>query len=402
MHPTNITTPFGRRGVTLAVVQRQMDVKAIKPGKSVDKWKVFRDIAEARPLLGLQDRSLAVLNALLSFHPETELTEGEPLVVFPSNAQLSLRAHGIADATLRRHLASLVESGLILRRDSANGKRFARKNPEGRVEDAFGFDLSPLLLRAEEFAIAAQSVVAERHELRRTKEQITICRRDVRKLISVGLEEGLGGNWSSFEDDYIQLIASFPKVWNAVSAGSLLAELRALQQRVLKHLEVEEKSENKSGNADHTERHIQNSNTQHRKESEPGFRKDRGGAAAEKQPVDTRPAFPLGFILKTCQEISAYAPGGSIASWKDLMGAAVVVRSTLGVSASAYQHACEVLGPENAAITVACILERAQHINSAGGYLRNLVDRASRGEFSVGPMVMALVRTNAQTSLQTG
>ena len=89
MHPTNVTTPFGRRGVSLAVVQRQLDVKAIAAGKSVDKWRVFRDIAEARPMLGLQDRSLAVLNALLSFHPETELVEGEPLVVFPSNAQLS-------------------------------------------------------------------------------------------------------------------------------------------------------------------------------------------------------------------------------------------------------------------------------------------------------------------------
>ncbi|MFD1747375.1 plasmid replication protein RepC [Rhizobium helianthi] len=402
MHPTNVTTPFGRRGVSLAVVQRQLDVKAIAAGKSVDKWRVFRDIAEARPVLGLQDRSLAVLNALLSFHPETELVEGEPLVVFPSNVQLSLRAHGIADATLRRHLACLVEAGLILRRDSANGKRFARKSSEGRVEDAFGFDLSPLLLRAEEFAVTAQTVVAERVELRRLREQVTIGRRDIRKLISAALEEGSPGDWVALEEEYIQLIATFPKVWTLEIARRTVAALGQLQTRVLNHLESRQKSENMNGNADQNERHIQNSNTKPPNELEPCFRKDGDDGSSTKQRLDDKPAFPLGLVLRACPEISAYGPKGLVESWKDLMAAAVVVRSMLGVSPSAYQTACEVLGPENAAITIACILERAQHINSAGGYLRNLVERAKRGEFSIGPMVMALVRTNGQMSSQTG
>jgi Replication protein C C-terminal region len=61
------------------------------------------------------------------------------------------------------------------------------------------------------------------------------------------------------------------------------------------------------------------------------------------------------------------------------MSAAVVVRSMLGVSPSAYQDACEVMGPENAAVAVACILERAGHINNAGGYLRDLTAKARRG-----------------------
>ena len=78
------------------------------------------------------------------------------------------------------------------------------------------------------------------------------------------------------------------------------------------------------------------------------------------------------------------------------MSAPVVVRSMLGVSPSAYQEACETMGPENAAVAIACILERAGHINSAGGYLRDLTNRAARGEFSLGPMVMALLRLNGE------
>ena len=65
----------------------------------------------------------------------------EIFVVFPSNRQLSLRAHGMAPATLRRHLAVLVDAGLIVRRDSPNGKRYARKDGAGGLTKAFGFDI---------------------------------------------------------------------------------------------------------------------------------------------------------------------------------------------------------------------------------------------------------------------
>jgi len=38
--------------------------------------------------------------------------------------------------------------------------------------------------------------------------------------------------------------------------------------------------------------------------------------------------------------------------------------------------------------------ERAQNINSAGGYLRALTEKARAGEFSVGPMLMAALKAN--------
>lgn len=50
------------------------------------------------------------------------------------------------------------------------------------------------------------------------------------------------------------------------------------------------------------------------------------------------------------------------------------------------------MGPENAATAMAAFSRRGQ-INSAGGYLRDLTRKASRGEFSLGPMLMALLRT---------
>jgi len=76
------------------------------------------------------------------------------------------------------------------------------------------------------------------------------------------------------------------------------------------------------------------------------------------------------------------------------MAAAITVRSMLGVSPSAYEDACDVMGQAAAAIAIACIYERSGHINSAGGYLRDLTAKARRGEFSLGPMLFALLRAN--------
>ncbi|NRP74880.1 hypothetical protein ILFOPFJJ_05803 [Ensifer psoraleae] len=404
MQRGNVTTPFGRRPMTLALVRRQIATTEIKPGKSADKWKVFRDVSEAREALRLQDRSLAVLDALLTFYPDNELRQDKQLIVFPSNAQLTLRAHGIAGATLRRHLALLVEAGLIVRKDSANGKRYARKDKAGEIESAFGFDISPLLLRAEELAHMAQQIAADRATFRRAKENLTICRRDVRKLISAAIEEGASGDWQAIEEIYTGLVSRIPRSPTLGDITSILDKMELLQGEVVNILEMQNKDENISTNDAHDERHIQNSKSDSIYEFEPRSGKELGA-----KPVgDDRPKrepirnYPLGMILRACPEITMYGPGGTISNSRDMMAAAVVVRSMLGVSPSAYQEACEVMGPDNAAAAIACILEREAHIKSPGGYLRDLTRRAGRGEFSLGPVLMALLRAHGQNDKKAG
>ena len=99
MEPHLSTTPFGRRSLTLAHVASQAIAKTRPPEKAVHKWNVFRAICTAKTRIGVSERALAVLDALLCFHPETALT-GEGLIVFPSNAAaLAARAwHGAGHA----------------------------------------------------------------------------------------------------------------------------------------------------------------------------------------------------------------------------------------------------------------------------------------------------------------
>jgi replication initiation protein RepC len=400
----SVTTPFGRRATSLALIKGQMQSAEIKPGKSVDKWKVYRDICDARSLLGLRDRALSVLNALLSFYPEICLAEGSNLVVFPSNAQLATRANGIAGTTLRENLAVLVDAGMIHRKDSPNGKRYARKDRAGAVEEAFGFSLAPLLARSEELARLAQQAAFERNQLKIVKEKISLCRRDIRKILTAAVEEGASGDWGKFEAHFVGTVSQIAKAKTPEALDDILDEMTMLLEELLNTLEMQLISKNPDTNDDEYRQHIQNSNTESIVESEPRSEKEQGGKSspAIRQRDEPIKAFPLGLVLRACPEIAMYGPNGMIGSWRELMSAAITVRSMLGVSPSAYQDACDIMGPEMAAAVIACIFERGGFINSAGGYLRNLTRRAEKGEFSLGPMLMALMRANAPAGRKAG
>ena len=239
------TTPFGRRSLTLAHVATQAIAKARPPEKAVHKWHVFRAICAAKARIGVSERALGVLNALLSFHPETVL-QGESLIVFPSNAQLALRAHGMAPATLRRHLAALVDCGLIIRRDSPNGKRYARKGQGGAIELAFGFDLGPLVARADEIEAWAEEVRAEERALKLVRERITLCRRDIAKMIATGIEENVpisqataaapATGWASTRST-ASMLARIPRTATRPQLEPIAEELSLLADEVLMLLE---------------------------------------------------------------------------------------------------------------------------------------------------------------------
>ena len=99
MQPHSSTTPFGRRSLTLAHVASQANAKARPPEKAVHKWQVFRAICAAKARIGVSERALAVLDALLSFHPETDAQRrGPDRVPLEPAARAARTRHGAGDA----------------------------------------------------------------------------------------------------------------------------------------------------------------------------------------------------------------------------------------------------------------------------------------------------------------
>jgi replication initiation protein RepC len=412
-----VTTPFGRRTLSLGLIATQRQARAVEPEKTVHKWKVFQAITEAKDKLGLPDRAIAVLHALLSFHQETALTAGDPLIVFPSNEKLCSRAHGIAPATLRRHLAALVEAGIVIRRDSPNGKRYARRGTDGEVSLAFGFELTPLVVRAEEFEALAAEVQAERRALRLARECITLARRDITKMILLGMEEALPGDWQGLHGQYLALVGRLKRSASHADLEAIAADLEGFAGEILKHLELLTKSSDSSANESHSERHKQNSKPD-LNESEPAFEKARSGerephAGApgsaqagqerdwEEAAIETgRPSLgtPLPMVLEACPDIVDYITGregqrSSPPSWAEFLKAAELVRAMLGISPDAWRDAVETMGQADASIVVAAILQKGEEVRFPGGYLRALTEKKREGQFSVGPILMALIGT---------
>lgn len=484
MTQTYATTPFGRRPVTLGQIAREVDLRrqldeAARPGSNhpaaVNKWTLLRHLGEIRDELGLSDRSLVVLSALLSFQPETALTlparpqvasdddvgqaddapagagEGGPacdLVVFPSNRSLGQRAHGMAEATLRRHLAALVQAGLILRRDSPNGKRYARAVAQAGDDDgreAFGFDLTPLVLRAPVFEAMAQTRRARQREVAHLRQRITLLRRDIAKYLDCAMQAELPGDWSLLR----QRLGALPLPARGASDPTHLRDiasaLASLREEASKALEQCALSSDSSGNATHFERQYSYSNTHSCNELEPSS-KEAGGrgettgqagapASAEQALASGQPqarpeagaemsgaatgtghvAVPLGLAMEACPDLHDYAPLGRVRDWGDLRHAARAVRPMLGISPQAWQEAVEVLGEGQACLAIAAILQRCEHsseakhvpgakpgsiavtvngspaIRSPGGYLRALTQKAKQGDFALGPVLMAQI-----------
>lgn len=375
MHHISLT-PFGRQPVTAAHLAALRLAEAPAPLPEADKFALLRDLTAARATFGVSDRDLAVLAALVSFLPGKVLADGAALVVHPSNVTLSERAHGMAESTLRRHLAALVRAGLVARRDSPNGKRYVARQPGDREPQAFGFDLRPLLVQAPVIAARADAARAEGLRLRRLREMAVIHLRDAAKLVVWA-----GGN-TVLEAEITLAARSLRRRLDAQQAEDLGQSALTLLERA-RALVVVKESEKVIGNDSQNERHHQNS-TPDSYESEPC--QERQEASAEP------PALPLGLVLKAVPDIVPYAPHG-IRHWNDLIAAAAVARPCLGISSDAWAEAQRIMSPPVAAVAVAAILQRADRIRAPGGYLRALAARAADGAFSPGPMIMALLRS---------
>ena len=369
------------------------------PGRPVNKWELLRELSKAQAAFGVSERDLTVLQGLLSFFPDDALGGNTEMVVFPSNKAICERLNGMPCSTMRRHLARLVEAGLLQRRDSPNGKRYVRKHGEERV--AFGFDLSPLYRQSEEIARAAEAVREAEERVRRLREVVSLMRRDLAALAEFGdeMQPGLG-LWDQLRDTAALTARALRRKLSIEDLAAYRADLEALLDQARNIIDGPETEEMNTNDA-RSERHHHNS----KKESidlEPALEKsraasgvpdvDRDEPVADVDEQDTRhlPKIPLHLVIAACPSLKTFYQG-EIRHWHQLFDAACHVRPAMGISASAWEEAQRFMGPEQASIVVSAMLERFEDIRSPGGYLRALTAKAAAGEFSCGPMVMALI-----------
>ncbi|MGY6549960.1 MAG: plasmid replication protein RepC [Roseinatronobacter sp.] len=395
-------SPFKRplSHVHLRVIERPEAPIAAKP---VGKWDLLRELSKAQTVFGISERDLTVLQGLLSFFPDAALGGNTEMVVYPSNKAICERLNGMACSTMRRHLARLVEAGLITRRDSPNGKRYVRQHAGARV--AFGFDLSPLWCRAEEISRAADEIRAREDRLRRLREVVSLMRRDLAGLAEFGAQiQPDRAIWSTVCAAAQKAACALRRKLAVDDLIGLHQELDGLLDKARLELEAGH-SEEMSSNDAQDERHHQNSKTEIT-DLEPTL--TQGTPAGVTQTSDEEisddadvpdepksvPKLPLHLVIEACPALRTFCDH-DIRHWHQLLDAACHIRPAMGISPSAWADAQRCMGPEQAAVVLIAMLERFDEIRSPGGYLRTLTSKAAAGAFSCGPMIMALLTRRA-------
>jgi replication initiation protein RepC len=260
--------------------------------------------------------------------------------------------------------------------------------------------------RAGEFKQLAEALRAEKKAYKLVKERLTICRRDIVKMIETGIAEGVPGNWGTVHQAYQAIVGRLPRTAPRQVLEAIAEELDELWREIREILETFINFQNLNANESHIERHIQNSNPDSKIESEgQRQRKETSGTAGEPDNVRSLPQreLPLGIVLDACPNLLWMVKGGGgIRSWRDFLAAVELVRPILGISPSAWEDAQVAMGEQQAAITLAAIYQKQEDIRSPGGYLRNLTERAREGKFSTWPMIMALLRAKLDAAKASG
>ena len=320
-----------------------------------DKWEVLADLVTAAPGLGLRPATLSVLRALLTFLPTRALPHGPAAIVFPSNRTLSARLEGMPEATLRRHLARLVEAGLILRRDSPNGKRFARRTG-GRIAAAFGFDTGPLRAWSPRIAELAS-------EAREESERCAMLRDEIRSL-----RDRLN---DATEDEGVA--AELQEVRRALKRRPDIEALTALHRRLidLDRLRTATGEPPRPAGmiaaAARNERHHQ--------------RTDPYDSLAERSPARCAKANPVPVLRlpRALQDALEEMVPGASRSWRETEVAAHRLAPLIGVEPRLWQSALRDMGSTRAVTALLCILRRGTAIRSPGAYMRTIATAARAG-----------------------
>lgn len=350
---------------------------------SVDKWDILSALSKAAPEFGVSHRTLAVLKALMTFLPEQLIAaERGGAVVFPSNRKLCERLNGMPESTLRRHLAKLVETGIVSRQDSPNRKRFAR-NIGGTRAVAYGFDLSPLAVHAgqvlaiaEDADLKAERIAVLRDRLALLRQEILASGQQLPPLPQETLERArLTLRRRVDEADLIALIDALTEI---------AADLPAPQTEDTQ-LETRAAAQEMSGSDSQNERHIQYSNkttsdSEETAQTETLATEDRAAQGIEE---------PLQDVLSSCQEYRQFFPDG-IRSWQDLTRTASQLVPMMGIEQPVFHEAQRIMGSQTASTLVLCMLERLSEIRRPGAYLRRLSQRARAGQFSITPIIASI------------
>ncbi|MBB4351600.1 plasmid replication protein RepC [Aliirhizobium cellulosilyticum] len=353
----------------------------VLPLEVVNLQDVFKNLKKIAPKLRLKPGPLRTLEALAFSHRTQKIAIGEPFIVFRSNRTLSTKTGGTPESTLRDHFKVLIKLAFMVRKDSPNGQRRAPRGSEG---EACGFDLSLLISRAKEFAELARDFDNEERDLPSAIRTLDSCRRELEGVIANALAEHPSEEWRNLS---LRFEASRAKRIRNPSLSQLrdkLSELHQLREEA-NALWIKSGEAPESGaNGNEIRRHIQSTSLESLFKEEvsceevPAF----NSAISSETVTSAHKGITLDQIRRAYPSLVDYGPNGAISSWPDFERAVETVKNMFQITTNGYEKACQIMGHNNVALTIAYILQRGTKVESAGAYLHGLAKRYRQGKYS--------------------
>jgi len=177
---------------------------------AIPKNRATKAVKKVAACIGLKMPDIVLLDTLCAFTQEQDWEEGQRPIVWASNSYLEERT-GMTVRCIQRHVRRLCEVGVISMKDSPNGKRFGKRDEDGYIQVAYGFDLAPLAARTNEFETLEARNAEEREFVKSMKSKLTITRRIIRAKIEKAQENQLRGPWSDLSAEFDQLLDCLPQ-----------------------------------------------------------------------------------------------------------------------------------------------------------------------------------------------
>lgn len=345
--------------------------RGARPG--VHKWRaVMEPITKARAALGLNGTDLSLLRAILSFIPSDLLSTERPEthICFAGNLALAERIGASGDSTVNRGLRRLEAAGLILRRQSANRKRYARRDRAGVITRAYGIDLSPLIL--DQHALTAMADAAEQaaDRINALREDCKAALLDLRTTADA-IPRGADG------DTLAEHIRNTARALRRKLSEQALADLRESLFAMLR--EIREVSPERSNLPERILREhafasgeMSNTVDQHEQHLESG-----------KELPDLNQGSPITFgqITEAFPTLMTYFEHCD--NFNDIQRTADILATSIGDAGQAWHECKRRIGFSIACVFLGFIIENHETIKNPGGYLRRLTRQAQEGNLSV-------------------
>jgi replication initiation protein RepC len=348
----------------------------------------------AAPRLGLAPRLVHAIDWLFRFtQPQDWEREARP-IVWPS-ALLQQEELGISESQAKRLNRSLIELGLITMKDSPNGKRYGRRDARGRIVEAYGFDLSPLAARYQEFVQLAEEGRAERKAMGRLRRRATIARKGIVQILETARDYNLSDEeWSTLERDSRTIVEKLRRAerLDAMEAGVVSLEGRQNEARTRLEtlLKDSSKTPSPSENAPHqySYKPISNPNTDTVITSKPSKETPDTLAPPSTAPKTSKRleknivhGIQPDELVRLAPRLKAYLYHPN-PTWPEIIDAADWLRHDLDISKPLWGDACLTMGRDLAAIALAIVSTKdPEHFRTTpGGYFHGMVQKAKAGE----------------------